>query len=120
MTLRLHSSGERDRLVTLQQSTEGVAGSGFPTQSPWTDLGTAMASRMHLGGRERVVMDQVSAPFDTQWQIAYRPDMDPDLIDVRKLRRLVYEGRVHDIVAAATLDQKKAVELMTLSGGLVE
>lgn len=117
--LRLHSSGERDRLITIQEPTEGRATSGFPTEDPWVDLDEVMASYMPLGGRERFAANQTSAPFDTQWQIAYRADMDPDLVDVPKVRRLVYAGRVHDIVSAAVVGRRRGVELNTVSGGLV-
>jgi SPP1 family predicted phage head-tail adaptor len=114
--LRQHSSGERDRLITVQQATDGRAPSGAPIET-WTQLCTVMASYRPVGGRERVVMNQISAPFDTQWQIAYRPDMDPDVVNVPKSRRLVFAGRVHDIVSAAVVGRRSGVELMTLSGG---
>lgn len=117
--LREHSSGERNKLITIQQLSDGVGASRFPTET-WTTLCTAMASQMPLGGREHFVASQISAPFDTQWQISYRPDMDPDLLNVSKVRRVVFEGRVHDIVDAKPVGQKRAVELLTLSGGLVE
>lgn len=116
--LREHSSGERNKLITIQQLTESAGASGFPVET-WSTLATAIASRRPLGGRERVTADQVSAPFDTQWQIPYRPDMDPDLLNVTKVRRLVIEGRVHDIVSASPVGQKRGIELMTVSGGLL-
>ena len=118
--LRQHASGERDRLITIQKLTQpdNAGSSGFPVET-WTTLGTMMASFVPMGGRERFSVDQLSAPFDTQWQIPYRSDMDPDLVQVPKLRRLVYNGRVHDIVSAAVVGRRRTVELNTLSGGQV-
>ena len=45
----------------------------------------------------------------------YRADMDPDLIDVPKVRRLLYKGRVYDIVAATLLSRQEGVEVETLA-----
>jgi head-tail adaptor len=116
--LRQHAAGERDRLITVQQVTDGTGSSGFPTET-WTTLTTAMASYMPLGGRERFTANMTTAPFDTQWQMDYRPDMDPDLVNVPKRRRIVYEGRVHDIVSAAVIGRRAAIEFNTVSGGLL-
>jgi hypothetical protein len=43
----------------------------------------------------------------------YRADMDPDLVDVPKARRLVFGGRVHDIAAAQHLGRREGIELST-------
>lgn len=107
-------AGERDRVVTLQQLTESVGGSRFPVES-WSTLATVYARREDISGRERMVMDQSSAPFDCRWEIPYRTDMDPDEIDVPKKRRLVYKGRSYDIVAAAMIGRYDGIELTTLS-----
>jgi hypothetical protein len=61
----------------------------------------------------------VSAPYDTKWALPYSAEWDPDLVDVRKTRRLVVGGRIHDIVAAQELGRKRGVEVMTLAGGLL-
>ncbi len=114
--LREHSSGERNLLVTIQQLTESEDSEGMPLET-WTLLTTAHASRMPLGGREQMAAAHLQSPFDTQWQMAYRPEMDPDLVNVMKSRRLVYQGRIHDIVDAKMVGQKRAVELATVSRG---
>lgn len=117
--LRRHAAGERDRLVTIQAVTQGTGTSRFPTETP-SDLFTAWASMTPLTGRERFTGAQISAPFDTQWQLPYREDVDPDLVNVAKSRRLVYRQRVYDIVAAMVVGRRDAIELVTLSGGLVQ
>lgn len=112
-------AGERDRQITLQQVTDGtVDDSGFPLE-PWTDLVSVFAKRIDLGGSEMFKASQLSAPYDTRWEIAYRTDMDPDEIDVPKARRLSYKGRVYDIVSASEIGRREGIELFTLSGGLL-
>lgn len=109
--------GERDRLVTIQQAA--TADAGFPTET-WTALVDAWMGKQQISGRERFAAAQVSAPFDTRWEMAYRADMDPELVDVPKARRLVYQGRVHDIVSADLIGRRDGVELLTLSGGTAQ
>jgi SPP1 family predicted phage head-tail adaptor len=112
-------AGERDRQVTLQQVTEGTTDSdGFPLE-PWSTLASVFAKRIDLGGSEMFKASQLSAPYDTRWEIAYRTDMDPDELDIPKVRRLVYKGRPYDIVAASEIGRREGIELFTLSGGLL-
>ncbi len=112
-------SGRRDRLVTIQQrsATDSAdATSGEPVET-WTTLVAQMpASRMDSGGAERFRADQQSARFDTEWEINWRDDMDPDLIDVPKLRRLLYETRPYDIVACYEVGRRAGLRLQTLAG----
>jgi head-tail adaptor len=113
-------AGERDRYITLQQLTESTGTSGFPVES-WTTLIGVFAKKIDVGGRERFTMaaGQMSAPFDARWEIPFVTSMDPDAIDVPKKRRLVYQGRVHDIVAAAEIGRRQGIELVTTAGGLL-
>jgi len=111
--------GERNRAVTVQQLTESTGTSREPVEG-WTTLVTPYwMSREDVGGRERFRADQVSSPYDTRWEGGYRSDMDPEIVDVPKKRRIVYQGRQHDIVAASIIsvgDQVRAgIELLTLA-----
>lgn len=114
-------SGHRDRWITVQALTETQDASHYPVES-WATLTQVWAAKTDLRGLERFVFsaDQQSAPYDTRWEIPYRPDMDPELVEIPKKRRLVVRGRVHEIVAAEEVGRKRGVLLMTLSGGLVE
>jgi SPP1 family predicted phage head-tail adaptor len=112
------ADGRRDRWITVQALTESVGASRRPVES-WDDLFRVWAAKTDMGGRERLMADQLSAPYDTKWELPYAPSIDPDLVDVRKTRRLVVSGRVHDIVAAQEIGRKRGVELMTLAGGLL-
>lgn len=110
--------GERDRLVTIQQrSAEDATGDGGEPVESWTALVDAYMHRIDASGRERFQASQISAPYDTRWEMGYRADMDPDLVDVTKLRRLLYKGRVYDIVHGALINRQDGIELATIASG---
>lgn len=107
--------GERDRIVTIQQLTEGVDDSGAPLET-WTTLVSTMpAAKYDIHGREMFHANQLSARYDTRWEMNWRTDMDPDTIDVPKKRRLLYKGRAHDIVSASEIGRRDGLELLTLA-----
>ncbi len=119
MRLKPLNPGELTRLVTFQQLTEPNEDDGFPAET-WTDLVDVMARKMDLRGTERLQAGQLSSPFDTQWQTWYRADLDPDLIDVPKLRRIKFAGRIYDIVRAMPIEisgLRQGLEFETLSAG---
>jgi len=108
-------AGERDRAVTIQQLTESSGTSGFPVES-WTTLATPVWMRRDdLRGNERFDAGQLSSPFDTRWEMPYREDMDPELVDVAKTRRLLYKNRAYDIVNGSQIGRRDGIELMTLA-----
>lgn len=111
------SAGARDRQVTIQQLSESKGASNAPVET-WTDLRQAWANKADIAGRERFVADQQSAPYDTVWTLPWMADLNPELVDVRKDRRLVVNGRVHDIVEAREIGRREAIEVRTLAGGL--
>jgi len=106
-------AGERDRYVTIQRLVE-TDEPGFPTEH-WEDLAQMWAAKIDVLGRERFHAEQLSARYDTRWEVNYRADLDPDLVDVANERRIVYQGRVYDVVAGSMIGRKAGVELMTLS-----
>src|SRR5678816_2145210 len=111
-------AGRRTRLVSIQKLTQGKGASGFPVESWTTETPiSVLASKDDAGGRERFVANQLSSPFDTIWQIPYLADMDPELVNVPKTRRLVYQSRVYDIVSAEMIGLRRAIQLETLAGG---
>lgn len=108
-------AGERDRFVTIQQLTESIGESGFPVET-WTSLCGAWARKVDIIARERFTRtDQLAAQQQTVWELNYRPDMDPDLIDVPKKRRLVYQSRIYDITVASMIGMKEGVEVQTIA-----
>jgi hypothetical protein len=66
---------------------------------------------------ERFVAGQLSGEATTQWEMGYRADMDPELVDVTKKRRLVYQGRIYDITSASQIGRREGMELLTIDGG---
>ena len=75
-------SGERDRVVTIQQLAETVATSKFPSEN-WTTLKAGVFMRkIDAKQYERVKGDQIAAAFDTQWEMPYLTSMDPEIVDV--------------------------------------
>ena len=106
--------GERDRLVTVQALTDGTGTSGFPTETPAT-LAQVWMRKLDAGGRERFAAQQLSSPYDTQWEMGYRADMDPELVDVTKSFQLLYQGQVFDIVHASQIGRRDGIELLTLA-----
>lgn len=110
--------GERDRIITIEQrpAADGVDASGTPTDGPWTTLVAEMpAARLDVQGYEKFRADQESARYDTRWEINYRADCDPDLVDVPKLRRVVEFGRIYDIESASVIGRRAGIELLTLA-----
>lgn len=107
--------GERDKKVTIEQTTESAGSSSFPVDT-WTTLAADVwMSRHDMKGSERFGAGQLSAAGDTRWEMGYRADMDPDLVDVPKVRRLNHQGRIYDIVAASMIGRKAGVEVLTLA-----
>lgn len=107
--------GERDRAVTIQQLTESAGSSGFPVET-WATLVTPVWMRkLDVGSQERFAAAQLSAPYETQWEMGYRTDMDPELVNVPKTRRLLYGGRTYDITGASQIGRREGIELLTVA-----
>jgi hypothetical protein len=107
--------GKRDRAVTIQRPGESIGTSGFP-KATWTTLASPVwMEKRSVGGQERFTDNQTAAKYDTRWIMGWRADMDPDTVDVPKLRRLSFGGRFHDIVAATEIGRREGIELLTLT-----
>lgn len=107
------AGGQRDKRVLIQQTPAVTPGGGFP-RDVWTSLITEWMSKKDMLADERFATGQEAAFAYTQWQMAYRADMDPELIDVPKTRRLNYQGRTYNIRAATLIGRKDGIELVTL------
>lgn len=107
--------GERDRAVTIQQLVESTPESRFPTERWITLTATVWMRKMDASASERVKGDQIAAAFDTQWEMGYAVNMDPELVDVAKKRRLLFLGRVYEIVAASQIGRREGIELLTIA-----
>ena len=108
--LRDIEPGQRDRTVTIL--TVAASAPGFPTDTTDT-LCTVQMARKYLGAAERAQAFGIEAGYDARWVMAYRRDMDPDEVDVPKVRRLLVGTRHHDIVAAEVLGRRDGIVLTT-------
>lgn len=112
------AAGTRDRWVTIQtRPEESVATSGFPIDAPWADLATVAMAREDVEATERERGAQEMAQSYAQWAMPYMPEMDPELVDVSKLRRLVFAGRQYDIIGAAAIGRAQGIAILTESYG---
>lgn len=114
--------GARDRIVTIQQrsATDEVGTTGVPIET-WTTLVAQMpAERTDLAGRELYRTGQLLGVVDTQWRTNYRRDLDPELMDVPKVRRILHNGRIYDIVAAEVIDERRGLQFMTMASTRID
>lgn len=114
------ASGARDKPVRVEYRDveDAVDPSGYPSEEaqPWFTLQEVeWMNKRAVSGTERATTLGTSTPVDTRWTMNYRADMDPDLIDVAKLRRLVFENRRYDITFGETLEGKRGIVLDTVS-----
>lgn len=115
---RSATAGARDRVIAIQERPPGITKdtTGTPIDGPWdTYLDGVWAERQDLEGRERFQADQLATPYDTRWRIPYHASMDPEIVNVPKLRRIVFRGRVHDIVFAKQLGRAEGIEILTVA-----
>lgn len=108
------SSGQRFYRVTIETLTAGTTTSGFPGGT-WDPLRTVWMSKADIRADERFAAGQDSAYYETQWFAEYASDMDPELVDLPKSRRLNTRGRIYNIRAAAVVGHNQGLEITTLA-----
>lgn len=111
-------AGDLDREVTIQQLTDSSGSSRFPVET-WTRLDDVFMARRDTRGYEMLRAGTLSGANQTVWTLQYREDMDPELLDVVKTRRLVANGRGYDITAASVLGRGDGIELVTIASSEV-
>lgn len=113
-------AGARDRWVTIQtRPPESVSTSGFPVDATWTDLATVAMAREDLEATEAERAAQLVATATVRWEMPYMTEMDPELVDVAKLRRFLYRGRCFDILGAYPIGRASAIAVMTEAYGKI-
>jgi hypothetical protein len=118
-TSAIKSTGQRTYLVQVQQLSETVWPSGFPGES-WSALGSPrwMSRENSLtfdGQGEQFKSGQISARSYDTWQVPYSSDLDPDLVNVPKTRRLLFAGTVFDVIQASVIPPSRQIQLVTLA-----
>lgn len=110
------ASGQRDKLVQIESGTAQTSATGFPLVSGWASLGRPVyMSRRDISADERFVASQDTAWGRVGWQMPYQANMDPELVDVTRLRRLNFKGRIFNIEAAFLMERRIGIELITLA-----
>jgi SPP1 family predicted phage head-tail adaptor len=110
---RVSSAGRRNRQITIEQRAQTKAPSGMPIEE-WAPLAVGIwASREDVTAGEQYGMGQESAFLETHWNIPYRADCDPELVDVPASRRVTDRGRVYDIRGAALVNHRESITLLT-------
>jgi head-tail adaptor len=93
--------------VLIQQRTASRSTAKAPVES-WSSLGYVFMARVKNPSRqdpERFTAGQLSTRQDAVWHMTRRAGMDPDTVNVVRDRRLLYGGRVYDIVQADRIGQ---------------
>lgn len=111
------AAATRHYLVTIQEKSDSEPDSGYPVET-FSDLGPDVWMSREIQSTfdtERFAAGQLSAQAREEWYMPYRADMDPNLVDVPSARRLVCQGRDHDIVAARIEGRREAIVLTTIA-----
>lgn len=114
--------GERTSLVTIQQMTLTRGETKAPVET-WTTLAANIwMKRMAIDPiradyGEKDIGHQIAAQPQSTWEMGYRADMDPTLVNVAKSRRLLYRGRAYNIVAGDVIGAQEGIELIAISDG---
>jgi SPP1 family predicted phage head-tail adaptor len=86
----------------------------------WTTVDNLFMSKRDANGRERFAASQIASRVDVRFEMAYKATMDPDLVDVPKAFRLVYQGRIFDITSACHLGLQDGIELLTVASTRID
>jgi hypothetical protein len=106
--------GERTSDVRVESRAPAVGGA-FP-HAPWSVLVARLwMKRIDATQKEREAAAGTSAAIVTRWEMGYRADMDPELVDVAALRRLVFRGRVFEVTGGTVIGAREGVELETIA-----
>lgn len=111
-------AGKRDRVLTIQQRSvvdTPDSSSGVP-EDTWTTLVEHMpAAKTDVSGWKRYINEEPSSRFDVIYEMNYRLDMDPELVDVPKTRRVIVGQRTLDVVYAAEIGRRRGVALFCVA-----
>jgi len=109
-------TGQRDKLVTVEARTvtRDAAKAVVETWAPLFTTYMAVVQQKIRQEPERYVANQLSARQDTVWQMRFRDDMDPEVVNVASDRRLVFRGRIYDIVRADRIGFRDEISVQTL------
>ncbi len=94
-----------DRRVTLERATITLDAFGGETQT-WATLAEIWAQAMPVSDGEKWRAAEVSATISTRFRIRWRAGL-------KVTDRLIYDGRVFDIVGIKELGRREGLEITT-------
>lgn len=99
-------AGKLDRRIVLQRATVTTDAFNQPV-STWATLATVWASATPISDGERARAGEVFSNINMRFQIRYSSVVA--LVDTRD--RVVFDGRVYDLVGVKELGRREALEL---------
>ena len=114
-SLRPASAGARDHACVLEHMVTTTGDSGFPIQTWQALINPYWCARSDVAGDERLTADQVTAPIRVLWSGAYRPEIDPETVNVAETLRIRYLNRTYDILSGFIIGARVGIEFLTLA-----
>jgi SPP1 family predicted phage head-tail adaptor len=97
------NAGDLDRRVTLERATVTLDAFGGETQT-WATLAEVWAQAMPVSDGEKWRAAEVAATISTRFRIRWRADL-------RVGDRLIYDGRVFDIIGVKEIGRREGLEI---------
>lgn len=99
-------AGPLDRRITIERATATFDEFNAPVEK-WSVLATVWASKTDIKDGERFRADAVSSQITTRFRIRF----SSMVADVNPKDRVIYSGRVYDIVAVKEIGAREGIEI---------
>lgn len=99
-------AGPLDRRITLQRATTTTNSLNEPVKT-WADIATVWAAKLEVRDSERQRAAETAAVIDTRFQIRWSSTVS----DVDAADRVVFGGRVFNIVGVKEIGRREGLEL---------
>jgi len=104
-------AGRKDRRIAIQTLTTTRSATGAVTEA-WILAHTVWAEKTHIDGGEKFTGDQLVSEAYVNFKIDYISNISP------RLHRVLYEGRVYDILNTAEVGRREALNIVTKAQGM--
>lgn len=105
------AAGDLDRLITLQRAS-GVADEYNETVEVWNSLGEVFAVKEDIRDGERFGGGEIAANITTRFRIRW----SHALADLNPKDRVVYDGRVYNIIGTKEIGRREGLEITATAG----
>lgn len=99
-------AGALDRRIIIERAYDERDEFNEPIKR-WRPLAGVWASKQDIRDAERIASQEVGAEVTTRFQIRY----SASVADVDPKDRIIFEGRVYDIVARKEIGRREGIEL---------